>query len=403
MKIGIFLCKIDPNYFGGVNSYVMGLLEGFKDADKNNEYVFFVSEKNKNLFAKFEGHNFKIKELNVKWERNLLVDYLAILPIVRIFFPVIYKIVSRKLISTINSSPIDVLYCPHEFPIYWQKPTVVSIHDIQFVHFPKFFSIGQRWHREVFYKNTVRGAVVVQASSEYIKQDFIKYFGVSSKKIVVITDGINKIFKKEIVPEHLQIIKNKYNLQDSFIFYPAQHWPHKNHLSLIRAINFLKQDKKIEVNLVLTGEKKKEASLVYKEIENLGLDKNIKMIGNIAFEDLPYLYKLATMVVIPSIHESNSLPAMESLAIGCPVVASNIEPNIELNKNNSITIFDKNDYKDMAEKIYLLLKNKSLLEEKAKDGRKLSDDFSWEKTAKNYISTFEKINNDNNFYNPKSI
>jgi len=195
------------------------------------------------------------------------------------------------------------------------------------------------------------------------------------------------------MPEELQNIKVKYNLPDSFIFYPAQHWPHKNHLSLIRAINYLKQEEKIEVNLVLTGEKKKKANFIYKEIDSLGLNKNIKMIGNIPFKDLPYLYKLATMVVIPSIHESNSLPAMEALAVGCPVVASNIEPNIELNKNNAITIFNKNDYKDMAEKIQLMFNNKKLREEKIKNGKKLSYEFSWEKTAKNYIYIFEKINN----------
>jgi len=396
MRIGLFLYRINPDYAGGVNSYVMSLLEGFKSIDRKNTYILFVNKRNRHLFQKFEGDNFIIKEIKLEpfLKRKLtrfFVDYFGICPGVRTFFPYIFKLAYGQLISLVSHSPIDVLYCPYEFPAYWQKPTVVSIHDIQHAHFPKFFNLGQRWHRNIFYKETVRGATIVQASSEYIKQDFINYFKISlPEKVIVVRDGINEIFKRTITKEELLKIKNKYDLPQNFIFYPAQHWRHKNHLNLIKAVSLLKRKKNLRAPLVFTGEINQRFDFLYKAIRSSGLEKDVKLLGNVPFGELPVLYKLATLMVMPSLHESNSLPVMEALSVGCAVAASNIEPNMELNVDNAITIFDPNDPEDMAEKIRSLWENAALREGKIKLGQRSAQGFSWEKTAHDYISIFEK-------------
>ncbi len=143
--------------------------------------------------------------------------------------------------------------------------------------------------------------------------------------------------------------------------------------------------------LIFTGEINRRFQFLYKAIDKSGLKQQIKLLGNIPFQELPCLYKLADILVMPSLHESSSLPVMEALAVGCPVAASNIEPNQELNLNGAITIFDQNDYKEMAEKIRPLWENKTLRDEKIKLGQKLAEKFSWEKTAEEYIANFEKI------------
>jgi len=402
MKIGIILHRINPSYKGGINSYVLGLLEGFKRIDKNNKYTLLVSSQNRHLFKKFEGENFMIKEISPHRGKGVsliiknklsrvIVDYLAILPGIRILFPTIYKSVFPYFISLINNLDIDILYCPHELPIYFRTPIIVSIHDIQHVYYPNFFSLGQRLHRDIFYKETVRHATIIQASSEYMKRAFINYFHLPPEKVITIRDGINNIFKRKIDTTKLINVKNKYKLPNNFIFYPAQHWPHKNHLNLIKAISYLKTQYDLKIPLVFTGEVNKRFQFLYHAINRSNIRKDIKLLGNIPFDDLPFLYKLATITAIPSLYESNSLPILEALAVGSPVAASDIEPNIELNIDNAITILNPNDYKDIAEKIHSLWRNRVLREKKIKLGRKLADGFSWERTAKNYISTFEKI------------
>jgi len=402
MRIGLILHKMNPDYKGGVSSYILGLLEGFKTVDRKNTYILFVDKKNRYFFEKFKGNNFIIEEISIHkgrglvlWIKNklsrLIIDYFAVLPGIRMVFSSLYKLAFRHLILLIDKSSVDIIYCPHEQPIYWKKPTVVSIHDIQHIHYPGFFSFGQRWHRYTFYKETVKGAEIVQASSNYIKEDFINYFNLMPSKVITIRDGFNSIFRRKINARRLIDIKRKYKLPDSFIFYPAQHWSHKNHLNLIKAISYLKRQRNLKISLVFTGEINKRFQFLYDVINKSDIKKDIKLLGNVPFEDLPFLYKLATIMVMPSFHESNSLPILEALTVGCPVAASDIGPNIELNINKAITIFDPNDYKDIAEKIQLLWKNKTLREEKIKLGQELAAEFSWKKTAKNYISTFEKI------------
>jgi hypothetical protein len=69
-----------------------------------------------------------------------------------------------------------------------------------------------------------------------MQQDFIKYFHLKPTQVPVVRDGVDEIFKQPVEQSCIDEVKQKYNLTQPFIFYPAQHWPHKNHRLLIDAL-----------------------------------------------------------------------------------------------------------------------------------------------------------------------
>ena len=394
MKIGILLYGIDPEYKGGINSYTLSLLESFGKIDTKNEYFLLCTKKNASFFEKFNFKNYKIETIDpfigenrIRLLKKAILYRLFIWQGLNCFYRFVDKILYFELIRYLKK--FDAVYCPSTvmLPINCSVPSVVSLHDIQQIHYPEYFSFVEKQFRKTVYKETVKTATAIQASSEYMKKDFMKYFSLTEKKVVLIRDGINPIFNKKNIK--LRLLKTKYNLKKGYLFYPAQHWLHKNHITLLKALLLLKKNHNLDLQLVLTGEKQYKSNIIYNFIKENNLNNNIIFLGNVNFDDLPTLYFGSSLVIIPTLHESNSLPILEALAMGCKVIASDIEPNLEIEHEN-LTIFEKLKEETLAEKIL----NVRTLKKKRKE-KNIFEQYNWNKTAREYKKLFENIEYEN--------
>jgi alpha-1,3-rhamnosyl/mannosyltransferase len=105
--------------------------------------------------------------------------------------------------------------------------------------------------------------------------------------------------------------------------YPAMTHPHKNHATLVRAFSAVVRARP-EARLVLTGGRGAAEQEVRAEIERLDLGEAIDRPGRVPRADLEALLAGATALVFPSEHEGYGLPVAEAMALGCPVIASNV-------------------------------------------------------------------------------
>jgi glycosyltransferase involved in cell wall biosynthesis len=103
------------------------------------------------------------------------------------------------------------------------------------------------------------------------------------------------------------------------------------------------------------------------KIEVLDLKDKVKHLGYIDYEDLPYLYKMSQMLVMPSLFESVSIPIYEAFALGVPVCSSNVVALPEQVGDAGLLFDPKNEY-DIAEKILMYLDNKDLMHKMAMKG-----------------------------------
>lgn len=188
-----------------------------------------------------------------------------------------------------------------------------------------------------------------------------------------------------------QAFLKKYNLQKNYIFYPAQHWQHKNHLTLVKAVAYANKKYNLCLKLVLTGEKRPSANELYDYIDKNGCAGFIRFIGNISFDELFYGYYNALVMAMPSLYESSSLPVKEAMGIGTPIIASANGSNEEINLDHNIILHQPENHIDLGEKIFLVYQNKELRKRMSEKSKAIIKNYLWDKVAEKYVSAFQKI------------
>jgi len=95
--------------------------------------------------------------------------------------------------------------------------------------------------------------------------------------------------------------------------------------------------------------------------KNLGISEKTSFLGYFNNEELPKLYNIADVYVLPSLREQWSNSIMESMACRTPVIATNVGANPYLIVDDKTGfLFSPNDSKLLSEKIRLILENPSL-------------------------------------------
>jgi glycosyltransferase involved in cell wall biosynthesis len=371
MKIGIFTLSSPDS--GGVFQYTLSILEAMKEISKfsNNYEMIQIGYEN---FPKILKKYFII-------EKQKTPIGLKVRRLIHTFTGIkIGKLAPDIDVNFIISPTITLL------PYHMKKPYIVTIHDFQHKYYSEFFTIKERLSREIAYRTGEKANLVI-CESNYVKQDIMKFLKINESKIKVLpSPPPSYLHNLEIRTENLSRLKNKYNLPENYIFYPAQFWYHKNHINLIRALRYIKDKYNLEIPLILVGSKKNNFENVMNEIQNLGLSQQVRYLGYVPDEDMPYLYKLATALVMPTLFESVSMPIWEAFYLGCPVISS-YACALPEQVGDSGLLFDPYNIEDIAEKIYNIWTNENLRKELINKGFERVKDL----TIENYAKEWEKI------------
>ncbi len=106
-----------------------------------------------------------------------------------------------------------------------------------------------------------------------------------------------------------------------YLFYPAQFWPHKNHITLVDALAILRADGS-SLKLVFSGSDKGNRAYVESYVNQLGLQEHVGFAGFVDTNILHQLYLNAHALVYASLLGPDNLPPLEAMALGCPVVSA---------------------------------------------------------------------------------
>ena len=126
--------------------------------------------------------------------------------------------------------------------------------------------------------------------------------------------------------------RKRYRLPGIYGFYPAHFWPHKNHLTLVRALRIVRErNPSIDLKLVFTGSRGHSGwPKVAEELSRLNLKQHILILDHIPVSHLAAIYRSARFCVVPSLFEASSYPVIEAQLLGCPVMCSNVTSLPEL-------------------------------------------------------------------------
>jgi glycosyltransferase involved in cell wall biosynthesis len=174
-------------------------------------------------------------------------------------------------------------------------------------------------------------------------------------------------FQFEMDAPQLEAARKRMGLPARFLFYPAQFWPHKNHMRLVEAFRGV-VDEIPDVNLVLTGKKRDEYRAVMDAVARLDLTEKVHHLGYVEQRDLQAAYQLATALVMPSLFESVSIPIYEAFQVGTPVIASNV---VAIPEQIGVAglLFDPTDVASIRDTILKMLRDPGAAKRLGKNGR----------------------------------
>ena len=189
-----------------------------------------------------------------------------------------------------------------------------------------------------------------------------------------------------------KMIKAKYKLPDTYALYPASYNPHKNHHNLLKALVILRNKYKKKIPLVLTGYIYKQNKLfptITKFLNEHSLREQVKFLGYIPEQAMPYIYHNASFLVFPSLFEGFGIPLVEAMKTGTPIICSDRGSIPEIVDDAALFI-DPESPEDIALKMLNALESatRTDLINKCKKRAKA---FSWEKTAKETLNVFRSV------------
>jgi glycosyltransferase involved in cell wall biosynthesis len=216
---------------------------------------------------------------------------------------------------------VSVLLSPYyKGPLLAPCPVVLTIHDLFFIGYP-----GRR--RPVYdalmtalARLYARRAAAIVTDSEHSKRAIVARLGVRPGKVSVIPVALGPEFKPTPLTE---AVRMRYGLAPPYILYVGNFKPHKNLPRLLRAYAGLPASLRAEHTLVVAGGDPEGRRSIEALAASLAVGDRVVFPGRIDDGDLPALYGGAALFVLPSLEEGFGLPALEAMACGAPVVASN--------------------------------------------------------------------------------
>jgi glycosyltransferase involved in cell wall biosynthesis len=201
---------------------------------------------------------------------------------------------------------------------------VLTVHDLQPLELPEFFSPVKRRYLQAMLPRSVRAADLVLTASDYAGATVARGLGVDPKRLRTSPFGRTHELARAPTPAECREARARYRLPGPYFMYPAITYPHKNHAVLLDGFARLVAAEPADstVALVLPGAAAGAEAAVADQIERLGLGDRVRRTGRIPRRDLDVLLAEATALALPSRYEGFGLPVLEAMAAGCPVIVA---------------------------------------------------------------------------------
>lgn len=250
-------------------------------------------------------------------------------------------------------------------PLFCPVPLVFTIHDLMQVKLDCVSTPGKRLYYNLIIKPSARRAYRVLTVSEFSRVQILNWTGLPEERVVNVGNGVDYPFRQ---------FGDRYRPGFPYILYVGNYRPHKN---LDRLFAAFREVDAPELRLLLTGTPTPEMAA---QLHVAGLEGRIGFLGTISDERLASVYRGAKLLVLPSLSEGFGLPALEAMACGVPVVASNSAALPEVLGGAGVLV-DPLDVADIRAGIERVLGDSSLRLKMHRLGLQRASKYRWEQVG----------------------
>ena len=206
-------------------------------------------------------------------------------------------------------------------PLSKEVRVIGPVHDLMHRYetlFPEIAAPAEYSLREKTFGRHAKHAAAVLVDSAIGKAQLIESYGVAENRVHILP-----FIPSPLLTESSGRPASFATITAPFIFYPAQFWPHKNHMAIIQAIAMLPEN--LPLHCVFVGTTDKEAFVPVREaMEKAGLRERVHILGYVSDADVAWFYKNAFALVMATFCGPTNIPPLEAMQYGCPVIVSEV-------------------------------------------------------------------------------
>jgi glycosyltransferase involved in cell wall biosynthesis len=349
---------------GGGFSMSLSLIIKFDFFCKKNSYehIIITSKKKNIIFLKKLGLNnqyIKISWLDkiFMWLSNQLI-FLFLQKFLKIISPFEKKLIKKDvdLVNFATTSPSPFLLQKINF--------IFTVFDVCHIDHPEFSEVrefGTFYKRDLLLKKILPVASIIIVESNELKIKLQNYYNINPNKIICIVNEPSNLLHNLKVEKNDEIFFLKKNnlISNSYYFYPAQYWEHKNHVLILKAFKkLLINSNFFYLKMVFCGDDKGNLIFIKKKIKEFNLENNIFVFNFVKQEELYILYKNCKAVIMPSFFGPTNIPPLDAWMFDKVVFYSK---HLSSETGDGAIYFDAFNYLSLVDKIVELESDPDLL------------------------------------------
>lgn len=380
MRVGFFVGEIQKGTAGGGATFQTNVLyQLIKTKSDHIFYIFYKSEDN--LFVDLEN----IKFVNL--------SKLNLLKLIKKFFSKKNKREKKEisLNDKILELQIELVWFLTPHYEFIEAPFVLTVWDLQHRlqgYFPEVSLSGWDFNgREKFYSEYIPKASYVVIGNNQGASEVEKFYNFPRERIRTIPLPTPQFVFEEKEDDKI-LFKNDL-VKGNYLLYPAQFWPHKNHIRIIKALDILRKQG-INWKVVFTGSDKGNKDYIEKKVKEYNLQNEVKFLGFVSKSELISLYKNAFATTFLSACGPDNIPPLESMALGCPVICADAK-GMKEQLGDAAIFFNSFDENELAERIKELSENDGIREEIIRNGRIVAQSVTVDKYIEKIISLINEF------------
>jgi glycosyltransferase involved in cell wall biosynthesis len=273
-------------------------------------------------------------------------------------------------------------------PLVVPCPYVLTIHDASLFVYRELHPKARLVAIRLMLPWVARRAAAIITVSEHARLELLRLLKLPPEKMFAIHEAAPAHYRPLTDPNHRRQLKEKYKLPDAFVLHVGTLEPRKNLVRLVAALAEL-HARGHHATLVLAGPSGWKMEGFYEHVHSFGLGEYVRWLGYVPEPDLPGLYSLARLFAYPSLYEGFGLPPLEAMACGLPVLSSSASALSEVCGDAALLI-NPLDVGEIANGLEHLWTNESARRELIQRGLVRAASFSWERTARETMTVYER-------------
>lgn len=274
---------------------------------------------------------------------------------------------------------VDVVHALHpSFPLPTHRPAVLTVHDLLPIEHPEWSAWDERWGFSRALEQALDPGWVITVVSDFVGSQLRSWAGAERTRITTVRLGIGREFSAPVDPVEIDRLCQGYGLERGrYLLSVGRLIPRKNLAVIVEALHELGPD---APTVALVGSAEKATAPLLHQIERLGVEERVRILGFVDERQLIGLLQGARGLIHPSVAEGFGLPALEAMAAGTPVIASDGGSLPEIVADAGV-LLDPTDSSAWAERMASLVADDALHDRLRSAGRGRAALFTWAETA----------------------